>query len=219
MTKLIVAFCNLWTSIQWNERNRRDSSPIWGIIKVLPWTAGAKPRKRSDKSASRHYIRTGPLPNVRSFTARTAWNGPLRTNAHLLSTYIRRYRAIHSLHTAQNQSRFYRPQTMRWSSHGKGHVWQSAGALLAIGETIGLYWYNRQALLLLHPDWKHQVFRVTCSESVHCTTALRMGSSNSPFTSKTCAGASIVFLEWIIPWSVESTCISLNIRRIKKCLK
>ena len=55
------------------------------------------------------------------------------------------------------------------------------------------YWWERQTVLLLHTDEKHQEFRVACSEPVHCENAVRTCSSNQSFTRQTYACASIAF--------------------------
>jgi hypothetical protein len=56
-----------------------------------------------------------------------------------------------------------------------------------------------------HADWKHESFRVACTERGHCAKALRIDSSNSSFTRKSCACASIAFLAGITSRSVNST--------------
>jgi hypothetical protein len=41
------------------------------------------------------------------------------------------------------------------------------------------YWWARQAVLLLHTDWKRQAFRISCSERWHCANAFGVGSIKS----------------------------------------
>jgi hypothetical protein len=56
------------------------------------------------------------------------------------------------------------------------------------------YWYERRSALLVYTDWKYEAFRVARSEQVHRTRAFRTGSSDSSFTKKPCACASIAIL-------------------------
>jgi hypothetical protein len=170
---------------------------------------GARLRKLSEQAASR------PLPYVRSVTARTAWDGRVGLYVHLLSTHpsLQPSHCTKSITlSADHRTRDYLPTGVGMFGEVRVDCWLQEGIL-------DWYWYDPQSLLLIHSDWKHQVFHVTCSECVHCATAFRMGSSNSPFTSKSCACASIAFPAWVIPWSVDSTCISFNIRHINMRLK
>jgi hypothetical protein len=50
-----------------------------------------------------------------------------------------------------------------------------------------------------------KIFRLACSERVHCASELMMDSTggNSLFDTKTCVCASIAFLAKIISWSVD----------------
>ena len=51
--------------------------------------------------------------------------------------------------------------------------------------------------------------------SVYCANAFRTDSSNSSFTTKSCACASIEFLAEVISWSVDSTCSSCFLSDVK----
>jgi hypothetical protein len=214
MMKLTVAF-RKFAKAPKNESKGMGSYSglIWGISKVLLWMDGARLRKCSEQSASR------PLPYVRSVTARTAWDGPVGPYVHLPSThpslqsYPKPWHCTKSITlSADHRTWDDLPTGVGMCGEMREDCWPQKGLL-------DWFWYDRQAPLLIYSDWKHQVFHATCSECVHSATAFRMGSSNSPFTSKSCACASIAFLAWVIPWSVDSTCISFNIRHIKKGLK
>lgn len=56
----------------------------------------------------------------------------------MLIRHIRRYKAIHSLHIAQNQSRFQQTTENETVSPGGGHVWRIVGGLLATVAIVGL---------------------------------------------------------------------------------
>jgi len=176
-----------------------DSGLIWGISKVLLWMDGARLRKCSEQSASR------PLPYVRSVTARTAWDGPVDPYVDLPSThpslqsYPKPWHCTKSITlSADHRTWDDLPTGVGMFGELREDCWPQKGLL-------DWFWYDRQALLLIYSDWKHQVFHATCSECVHCATAFRMGSSNySSFGSKSCACASVSFLSGIISWPVES---------------
>jgi hypothetical protein len=82
-----------------------------------------------------------------------------------------------------------------------GTVWGTPGCRwnywTDIGRATEFYYYY-------YTHWKHQAFRVPCCEWVYCANDFRMGSSNSSFTAKSCAWASIAFLTQNISWSVDS---------------
>jgi hypothetical protein len=60
--------------------------------------------------------------------------------------------------------------------------------------------------MLLHTDWKHQTFLLVCSERVHCANAVRTGSSsNSSFSTKSCAWAFVAYLTGVVSLSEDST--------------
>ena len=59
------------------------------------------------------------------------------------------------------------------------------------------------SVVLLRANWKHQAFRVACSEQMHRANAFRMGSINASFITKSCACASVAFLAGIISLSVD----------------
>jgi hypothetical protein len=65
------------------------------------------------------------------------------------------------------------------------------------------YWWEGQTVLLLRTYRKHQEFRVACQGRVHWANGLRMGSNNTPFTTKSCACALITFLAGIISLAVD----------------
>ena len=54
-------------------------------------------------------------------------------------------------------------------------------------------WWLRQTVLLLLVGWKHEAFRVACSEWVNCANVLRLGNSNCLLTVKHCACAFDIF--------------------------
>lgn len=74
----------------------------------------------------------------------------------------------------------------------------------AVRQTNGYRWkYWLGATDLLQTDLKLQELRVTCTERVYCANAFRMDNSNTIFTMKYCACASIAFLGRIISWFVD----------------
>ena len=87
----------------------------------------------------------------------------------------------------------YSQQTAIWSPWWGG----GGGVSGAVRVTPGL-------LLVATTDWKHQAFRVACSQRVHCANAFRRDSSNSSFKTKFDTRASTAFLARIISWSVDS---------------
>jgi hypothetical protein len=67
----------------------------------------------------------------------------------------------------------------------------------------GLLLAEAKTVLLLHTDWKHQVFAVVCSERLECANAFRVGSSNPSLARRSCACASLASVAGISSWSVD----------------
>ena len=65
----------------------------------------------------------------------------------------------------------------------------------------------QETAILLCTNWKHQAFRVACTERAHCGNAFRNGSSNSSLTTKSCTCASVAFLAAIVSWPVGSASV------------
>jgi hypothetical protein len=100
---------------------------------------------------------------------------------------------------------YYSPQTARRSPRGLGAV--VSGAVRGTAGYREAYWTaigRNDRQLCYYTDWEHQVFRVACSDRVHCANAFRMGSNNSSLTTRSYACASIAFLAGIMSWSVDS---------------
>jgi hypothetical protein len=109
-----------------------------------------------------------------------------------------------------NMLGFYRRQTM-----GLSHVAGVSGAVRVV-LVYHCYWWEWQAVVLLHTDWKHRSFRMACSELVNCANVFRVGSSSSLYVGKYCACASVTFLAGII-LSVDyedSSLVQLTVCRI-----
>jgi len=125
-------------------------------------------------------------------------------NIHLLRTSCETHKYI-----MQQKATFHNVTaggTARRPGDGRGgggfSSMQCGGVLTASGN----YWTatgRSSTALQLYTDWKHEAFRGTCNERLHCPNALSMGSSNSWFATKFCACACIAFLTGIISWSVD----------------
>ena len=57
---------------------------------------------------------------------------------------------------------------------------------------------RRDRLFCYYTGWKHQVFRVACSERVHCENSFRMDGSFSSFATKSWACVYMAFVAGII---------------------
>ena len=88
------------------------------------------------------------------------------------------------------------------SSWGVGRIWRSAGQVSNIGRNVWLPLAAATDSSAVRTDWKHQAFHVASSEWVDGANVLRTCSTNSSFTTKYCACASVSLLEGIISWLV-----------------
>ena len=78
------------------------------------------------------------------------------------------------------------------------------------GERLGgCCWWERLTVLPLYTNWRHQAFRVACSEPAHCGNAFKMDSSILSLVTQFLASLSIAFLAGIMSLSVDHSVRSI----------